>query len=211
MIPLTVRARLINDTQYRTKSFNKWISLYNRIKKECARPAVKNPQRIDTTLSFIANDSVQLLIEHTIKQYAEKPWRVVFRSYAGRMQCTIKAPGESYSKLNAFTEKLRTIPSVAELYLSSLSTTVKESRISRLSYKIFNEHLDATSESQEQLANQIERKLREEGLDSLMVQMLKENESIHMVFTPTGKNHDFSLDITLDDGTKVSAKADKWQ
>ena len=175
----------------------------------CKRETYIQPQ--GTTLSFIANDSVQLLIEHTIKQYAEKPWRVIFRSHAGRMQCTIKAPGESYKKLNAFTEKLRTFPSVAELYLSNVSTTVKESRISRLSYKIFNEHIDATSASKEQLAEQLKRKLQQDGVDSLMVQLLKENESIHAVFVPTGKNRDFSLDITLDDGTKVSAMAEKWR
>jgi hypothetical protein len=174
----------------------------------CKRKTYIEPE--GATLSFIAKDSVQLTLEFTLQQYVEKKWSVVFRSHAGTIHGTIQAPGESYPNLKTLSEKLKMIPGVAELYLSAVQTTVKESRLSRLSYKIFNRHVDAVGASNEQLLADIRAKLRETGLHNMNVQLLEENGKRQVKFIPTGNSRDFSIDLTLRDGSTVSAIAEKW-
>jgi len=173
----------------------------------CKRETYIEPQ--DATLSFIANDSAQSHLEFAIKQQAEKTWRVVFKSHTGTIHGTINVPAKSYDKLKEFAEKLKTIPGVMELYLSALSTSVKESRFSRLSYKIFNLHVDATSASDEQLSTEIETKLKAIGQYKLKVLLIKEDGKKHVKLVPIGKTGEFSLDLTLQDGTNVTATGEK--
>jgi len=174
----------------------------------CKRKTYIEPQ--GATLSFIANDSVQSTFDFALKQYADRHWECVLRSHAGTIHGTIYAPSVSYSKLQEFSEKLKTINGVAELYLSAVSTTVKESRFSRLSYKIFNRHVDAKGASDEQLRTEIETKLKASGLLNVKVQLLTENGRRQVKLIPTGNKRDFVIDLKLRDGSSVSAVAEKW-
>lgn len=174
----------------------------------CQRKTYVEPQ--SATLSFIAKDSVQSRFDFVLQKYAEKEWKSELLSHAGTMHGTVSAPNESYNRLKTFAEELKTITGVNELYLSSERTTVIESRLSRLSYKIFNRHIDATEASDVQLRNEIEAKLKETGLDNLKVQLVKENGRRQVKFIPDGKTRDFTIDLTLHDGTNVTAVAEKW-
>jgi hypothetical protein len=174
----------------------------------CKRETYIEPQ--DATLGFLAKDSVQSAIELAIQQHADKRWRVVMKSHAGIIHGTVYAPTETHNQLKALAEKLKTITGVTELYLSSLSTAVEESRLSRLSYKIFDRHVDATSASDEQLRTEIETKLKAIGQYDLKVQLMKENGKRQVKFEPTGNDHEFSVALTLSDGTNVTATAEKW-
>ena len=174
----------------------------------CKRQTFIEPQK--ATLSFTANDSILSTLELEIHQFADKNWIVVLRPHAGSMYGTISAPNESFDKLKAFAEKLNSMPGVAELYLSAVSTTVKESPLSRLSYKIFNRHVDATGTSDEQLRSEIEKKLKAVDLLHLKLELIKENGKREVKLVPIGKTRDFSIDFTLQDGTSVTAIAEKW-
>jgi hypothetical protein len=174
----------------------------------CQRETYIEPQ--GATLSFIANDSVQSSLDFVLQKHADKKWRSVLRSHAGTMHGIVSAPNESYDKLKVFAEELKTITGVTELYLSATTTTVEESRLSRLSYKIFNCHVDATVASNEQLRTEIETKLKETGLHNLKVQLVNENGRRQVKFEPTGKNHDFAIELTLRDGSNITAIAEKW-
>ena len=173
----------------------------------CKRETYIEPQ--EATLSFLANDSAQSSIEFAIQQYADKKWRVVFRSQTGTIHGTIYAPSDAYSGLKTFGDKLKIVPGVTELYISAFNPTVKESRLSRLSYKIFNQHIDAKSTSDEQLQIEIEKKLKAIDLHSIKVQLINEDGKKHVKFVPIGKTGEFSLDLILQDGTNVTAIGEK--
>lgn len=157
------------------------------------------------TLSFIAKDSVQSTVEFAIQQFADNTWKVVMRSHAGIIHGTIYTSDKSSVKLKAFIEKLKTTTGVMELHYSAASTAVKESRLSQLSYKIFNQHIDAKSTSNKQLCTEIETKIKATGLHNLKVQLVEENGKKLVKFVSTGKNQDFSINLTLRDGTNVIA------
>ena len=174
----------------------------------CKRTTYTEPQGI--TLSFIAKDSVQSALDFLLQQYAEKEWKSVLHSHAGTIQGTIYAPAESYSKLKAFSEKLKALPGVAELFLSVMNATVKESPLSHLSYTIFNWHFNSIRTSDEQLRMEINTKLKETGIYNLQLQLVSENGKRQVKLLPNGKVNDFSIDLTLHDGTNITALAEKW-
>jgi hypothetical protein len=174
----------------------------------CKRETFVEPQ--NATLSFLAKDSSQSSVEFLIQQYADKQWKVVMRSHAGTIHGTIHAPTETYDKLKTFSEKLKSLPGVNEFFLSSFSTTVEESRLSRLSYKIFNRHFDAKSASVEKLRAELEAKLKEVGLNDLKLKLTKADGRMQLNTEPTGTGYEFSVDLTLSDGTNVTAIGEKW-
>jgi hypothetical protein len=173
----------------------------------CKRETYIEPQ--EATLSFTAKDSAQSNIEFAVQQYADKKWRVIFRPHAGTIHGTIYAPSDAYSGLKTFSDKLKIIPGVIDLYISAFNPAVKESRLSRLSYKLFDRHVDAKSATDEQLRTAIELKLKESGLPYLKVQLINEYGKKLIKFVPTGNNSGFSLDLTLPDGTNVTAISEK--
>lgn len=174
----------------------------------CKKQTYMEPHK--ATLSFTAKDSILSTLELEIHQFADKNWIVVLRPHAGSMYGTISAPNGSFDKLKAFAERLNSMPGVVELYLSAVSTTVKESPLSRLSYKIFNQHVDATGPSDEQLRSEIEKKLKAIDLLNLKLELIKENGRRQVKLVPSGKTRNFAIDFTLQDGTSVTAIAEKW-
>ena len=90
-----------------------------------------------------------------------------------------------------------------------LGIDFKESPLSRLSYQMFNKHIGATSTSEEQLRREIETKLQETGLYNLDVQLVKENGRKQVKFASNGKTSDFSIELTLRDGSNVTAIGEK--
>ncbi len=173
----------------------------------CQQKTYIEPQ--GATIGFIAKDSLQSTLEFAIQQFADKTWKIVMRSHAGTIHGTIYASTDSSSKLKAFVEKLKTITGVTELYFSTMTTAVKESRLSHLTYKIFNRHVYRTGATDEELRSEIESKLKENGLH-LKVQLVKESGRKQVELIPRGEIRDFSIDLTLLDGTNVTAIAEKW-
>ena len=174
----------------------------------CTKQTYIEPQK--ATLSFTANDSILSTLDLTIHQFADKNWRAMLHPHAGSMYGTISAPSESFAQLKAFAEKLKSMQGVTELYLSAVSTTVEESRLSRLSYKIFNRHVDAKESTAEQLRTAIEKKLLEADLQNLKLELTKANGGTALRLVPNEKTRDFSINFTLPDGTTVTAVAEKW-
>lgn len=168
----------------------------------CKQKTYKEPQ--GATLSFTATDSAQSRIDFVIQQYADKTLRVVLRSHAGTIHGTFYAPTDSSSKLKAIAEKLKAITGVNEIYLSAMSTTVKESPLSRLSYNIFNRHVDATGATDEQLRTEIEGTLQKSGLLNLKVELITDGGKKKVKFVSKGKGVNFSINLTLRDGTNVT-------
>lgn len=95
-------------------------------------------------------------------------------------------------------------------FFTIITRTFYSSRLSRLSYKIFNQHIDATGASNEQLNTEIETKLKETGLHNLKVQLVEENGRKQVKFIPNGQARNFSIDLTLRDGSNVTAIAENW-
>lgn len=173
----------------------------------CQQKTYIEPQ--GATIGFIAKDSLQSTLDLAIEQFADETWRIVMHSHAGTIKGTIYASVDSSGKLKAFVEKLKTITGVTELYFSAMTTAVKESRLSHLSYKIFNRHIDGTGASDEQLLSEIESKLKENGLH-LRVQLVKENGRKQVELRPIGRTRDFSINLKLLDGSNVIAIGEKW-
>ncbi len=173
----------------------------------CKRETYIEPQ--GATLSFIAKDSLESFLAFAIQKYGDDKWRVVMHSNDGTMFSTIYVPAESYDKLKEFAEKLKPNTGVAELYLSAVSTSLRESRFSRMSYKIFNQHVDAKGATDEQLSSEIEKKLKAIGVSNMKVQLVKEFGKKQVKLIPTGKGKDFTVDIKLQDGSNVSVIAKK--
>ena len=174
----------------------------------CSRNTYTNPQ--GATLSFTAKDTLQTTIDYLLRQYADKEWKAVFWPRGSTLRSVISTSEKQYDRLKELAEKLKEIPGITELYLSAVKTTVKESPLSRLSYKLFNRHFNASDASDKQLRTALEAKLKETGRHDLQLTLVRENGRRQIALVPNDETHDFSLEFTLLDGSKIIAIGEKW-
>jgi hypothetical protein len=174
----------------------------------CQRKTYIEPQ--GATLTFCAADSLSPAIEGMVRGLATKDWRAIFMPRGGKRLGTVTASAQQYERLKAFSQKLMAMPGVTEIYLSALKTAVEESRLSRLTYHIFDLHLDARDATDVQLRHEIAKRIKDAGQENLQLELVKVNGKKQVTLVPTVKTQNFSLDFTLPDGTNVTAMAEKW-
>ena len=162
------------------------------------------------TLSFTTNNSLVNQIDQVVRQYADKEWRVVFRPHGGTLRAVISTSAKQYEKLKEVADKLKAIPGISELYMSSIATAIKEPVLSRLSYKLFNWHFNAIDISDEQLRIAIQSKLMEIGQQGLQLQVVKESGRRQVNIASSNRVSNFSIQLTLSDGSNITAQAEKW-
>jgi hypothetical protein len=197
-------------THNRRRQYGVWmvaILLPLLIFLSCQRKTFMLPQ--GATLTFMVSDSLNPAVMQLVRQHADKEWKAIFKPHAGAVLGTVFTPVEQYEKLKTFTEKLRAMPGVSEVYHTAIRTMIKESYVSRLSYRLFNHHIDDINASA-QWRNEISRKLIETGLGNVQLQLVKEGRIRQVKLVPTGKTKDSSLAFALGDGTMVTAIVERW-
>jgi hypothetical protein len=173
----------------------------------CQRKTYMQPH--GATLTFMVIDSLSPAVEHAVRQHAEKEWGAVFRPHAGAKLGTVYTPVEQYEKLRSFAEKLKAMPGVSEVVHTAMRTRIKESAVSRLSYQLFNQHIDDINETEE-WRSEIATRLKATGVQNLQLDLVKGNGNQQVKLVPIGKTRDLSLDFALRDGTIVTAKVEQW-
>jgi hypothetical protein len=111
--------------------------------------------------------------------------------------CFIPAGAKSEALLN----QLRTVPGIEGFSVTPMTTEVKESLLSQVSYKIFRTHIDATSLSAEELRARIEGQLRSSGINEVGVNIIQTDKGHKLVrLVPGGKGVDYHIKLNVDDG-----------
>ena len=167
-------------------------------------------QEQGATLSFTAHDSLLSRIDQIIQQYHDKDLRAVFKPSTGIMRAVITTSSRKYQMLKEMAEKLQAIPGINELYVSSVTTTVREPILSRVTYQLFNQHFNAVDLTDEELSLEFKQKLATVETGLLPLELTTTNGRKQLMFASTEKMRNFSVDLTLKDGSNIRAEASKW-
>ncbi|HEX8333427.1 MAG TPA: hypothetical protein VF622_12435 [Segetibacter sp.] len=173
----------------------------------CTR--VENLEPLGYTLNFsIPRNEALDLKNHTLVS-AKQGWQMLSGKDAkdlNYLSLTFFAPANEKSKLDAFINEVKAIPQARNFQLTPVNTTISESLLSRISYKVFKAHIDARGLNPEELRSTIKTQLNKNGLNNIDVVIENNAEGTRMIkLLPHNESGDYSIDIKIDDGLSRTA------
>jgi hypothetical protein len=178
----------------------------------CTR--VENLEPLGYTINFsIPQNQVLNLKNHSLVN-ENKGWQMLSgkdAKDANYLSLTFFAPANEKSKLDAFINEVKAIRQVRNFQLTPVNTTINESLLSRISYKVFKAHIDARGLTPEELRSTIKTQLNRSGLKNIDVVIENDVEGTRMIkLVPRNETGDYSIDIKIDDGlTRTAIKEER--
>lgn len=156
-------------------------------------------EAIGYTVSFVAPENNKQVFQK-IQSLTGGTQVVADNNIPGFVSYTFFIP-TGKATTESLTRELQGINGIHQLSIVPVNTQVKESLASRLSYKIFNKHIDATGVPDDVLQQSIEIQLKNSGLD-VNVEIVLKNNHRSIRLKPAAGSDDFTIDLSIQDGPR---------